>query len=306
MSHLITLESAMEHFFNHLMAERGSSPLTLSAYRSDLLGLRSFFAPEHPLSEITASDLDRFLAQLSDTQSSNTLARKVSCLRQFFSYFIENESLTQNPAEHLSAPKKARSLPKALSTDEMSQLLRSTLEFNPYTGPLKEALSLRDRALVLLLYATGLRISELLQLTLDRIDQENEMVRTIGKGNKERLVPYARAAYEALDAYLTSGRPQLSPKSSHVFLNTQGTPLSRQAFWISLKKIAAHAKLPQTLSPHTLRHTFATHLLEGGIDLRTLQSLLGHSDISTTQIYTHVAPEHLKEVHDRFHPRAQD
>lgn len=246
------------------------------------------------------SDYLSFLYQYG--QKATSIARKASALRQFFKFCCLERGLQKNPCEHLQSPSPETKLPQSLSVDEITALLRAADTGLPATQPAAQA---RDRALVYVLYATGLRISELVGLCLDQIDLAEGLIRVKGKGSKERIALIAPLAGEKLLNYLESFRDSFKPLSSHLFLNCRGTPLSRQAVWKTLKKLAVHAGISTTLSPHLLRHSFASHLLQSGIPLRSLQLLLGHSDLSTTQIYTHLAPEHLQTAHRRFHPRGE-
>jgi integrase/recombinase XerD len=228
--------------------------------------------------------------------SRSSIARKASAIRQLYKYLCLEHGLGSNPAERIEAAAPSRALPKAISREDIGRLLAAADESNP-----------RDRAMVYLMYATGLRVSELVGLSLHDLDLAQEYVRVKGKGDKERIAPFVPIAGELLAAYLNDHRPALAQRSSEkcdfVFLNPSGRGLSRQSFWKTLKALALQAGIATPLSPHTLRHSFATHLLASGIPLRSLQMLLGHADLSTTQIYTHVTPEHRKAAHRKFHPR---
>jgi integrase/recombinase XerD len=273
-----------------------------------------------PLEAITTERLRSYLAGLSTPEHPGgplraaSVARKSSCLRQFFKFCCLELGLRANPAEGLGSPKLPRRLPKALSREETSALLASLEPGLPYREErLREALQARDRAVTLLLYASGLRVSELTALTFHQLDLQLGYVRVLGKGNKERIVPFAPVAGQALSTYIDRYRPALlrgsrdtagaPSESDPVFVSAAGAGLTRQAVWQLMKALAAAAGLRRELSPHVLRHSFATHLLRSGMNLRSLQTLLGHSDLSTTQIYAHVAPEHLKDAYLRFHPR---
>jgi len=302
------LQPAVGAFLDALQVDRGSSRHTLGAYGRDLRQWIDGLPATHTtLDQISSSDLETFLALLSQQgQSARSISRKTSTLRQFFKFACLELGLQKNPAEQLALPKLGKSLPKFLSQKETESLLAQLDPGLPYQDEtLAQALQARDRAMVVLLYASGLRVSELLSLTTHHLDLEQGYLRVRGKGEKERIVPFAPYAGEIIRSYLETQRAALTPQTDHVFLNHSGTPLSRQSFWKSLKLLAQHAGIRRTVSPHVLRHSFATHLLEAGMNLRSLQMLLGHSDLSTTQIYTHITPEHLKDAHRRYHPRGE-
>ena len=230
--------------------------------------------------------------------SGRTQARILSALRSFYRFLQEESLRKDNPTLPLQGPKPRRTLPHTLSELEVETLIHQPKTESPR--------GLRDAAMLEVLYATGLRVSELISLTLDQLELEAHLIRTIGKGSKERLVPIGKAATRCLTEYLDKGRPPLLkyPMAPYVFLNNRGGRLSRQGFWKILGQYGRQAGILKKISPHTLRHTFATHLLEGGADLRSIQTMLGHADISTTQIYTLVTHEHLREAYRRYHPRA--
>jgi integrase/recombinase XerD len=295
------MDILLDRFLNFLVVEKGLSPNTLEGYSRDLNRYLRFLEAkgETDLSRTQTEDLYAYLMDLKQNRfSPRTQARHLSALKSFYRFLQEEGIRPDNPARPLRGPKPLRSLPKTLSEKEVDLLIGRPRTDSP-TG-------LRDAALLEVLYATGLRVSELTGLTLDQLDLETPLIRTLGKGSKERLVPLGRSAYQALKAYLEKGRPALikNPMVPWVFLNRLGGRLTRQGFWKILKSYGARCGLSLKVSPHTLRHTFATHLLEGGADLRSIQTLLGHADISTTQIYTLVTREHLREVYRRFHPRA--
>lgn len=300
----------IEAFLSAQKVDRGAADKTIEAYRRDLLQWISYSSHRLPhlcpalrVQDFDLSHLSDYLASLhKEGQKPASIARKTSALRQFFKFCCMERGLQHNPTEQLQSPRPDQRLPQSLSVDEVSALLRSTEPGLPTLHPRTQA---RDRAMVYVLYATGLRISELVGLRLDQIDLEAGFIRVKGKGGKERIALLAPVAGEQLQTYLREFRETFAPQTNHVFLNHRGTSLSRQAFWKTLKKLAIHAGISSTLCPHMLRHSFASHLLQSGIPLRSLQMLLGHSDLSTTQIYTHLAPEHLKSAHRRFHPRGE-
>lgn len=304
---------ALKLFLDARKIDRGSATPTITAYRHDLEQLACELPEKSdtPIETIESEDLHRFLKKLHHAKAKPaSVARKVSAIRQFFKFGMLELELTSNPADSLRSPAQAKRLPKFLSHESVERLLFALREGLPYAEPIRESLVLRDRAMVVLLYATGLRVSELVGLSLHEIDLSLDYVRVIGKGGKERIVPYARPAREAIQEYLERGRPELVRErlrqgevAPRLFVSRRGEGLSRQSFWGTLKDLALLAGLDEEISPHRLRHSFATHLLQAGMGLRSLQALLGHSDLATTQIYTHVTPEHLKELHKKYHPR---
>jgi integrase/recombinase XerD len=293
-------------FLAYLEFERGLSRNTLEAYRSDLLQLG-----EH-LRRAGVDALDAGHAELADfvatlaagseeraPASPATLQRKVACMRSFYRHLRRQDVLTDDPTAHLRAPRQSRRLPHVLSREEVATLLAQP------TGT--EPTALRDRALLEVMYACGLRASEAIGLAVGDVDLEDGILRARGKGAKERLVPIGSAAARALEAYLSRGRPILAGDrlESRLFLNHRGSGLTRQGLYKIVQRHARTAGLAGRMSPHTLRHTFATHLLAGGCDLRSLQEMLGHADIATTQVYTHLSADRLKDVYFDAHPRAR-
>jgi integrase/recombinase XerD len=312
------LSAAIEAFLDALQVDQGSSRHTLAAYGRDLRQLEAFLlGPSKndasakpnggPDLLVTPDQLEAFLATLShQKQSARSISRKTSAIRQFFKFACLELGLRTNPAEQLQLPKMSKSLPKFLTEKETESLLAAAQPGLEYRDPKQApALQSRDRAMLVLLYATGLRVTELLSLTTHSLELQQEYLRVKGKGEKERIVPFATYAGDLLRSYLDETRPALKPASDHVFVNHQGKPLSRQSFWKILKELSRQAGIRKNVSPHVLRHSFATHLLQAGMNLRSLQMLLGHSDLSTTQIYAHVTPEHLKDAHKRYHPRGE-
>jgi integrase/recombinase XerD len=290
----------IDTFCDTLWLEDGLAKASLASYRSDLLRFAGWLA-EHRLGTLCNADdvaLTRFVAALSQTLRASSQARYISTLRRFYRHLLARGRSSTDPTLKIAMPAKPSRLPKVLSEAQVDALL---------AAPKNEtALGLRDRAMLETLYATGLRVSELVSLKLHEVNFDMGVVRVFGKGNKERLVPLGEEAIDWLRRYLTEGRPALLDKrqSDDLFVTTRGAAMSRQAFWQLIKRYALHAGIdPARLSPHVLRHAFATHLLNHGADLRVVQLLLGHSDISTTQIYTHVARERLKSLHAAHHPR---
>lgn len=278
--------------------EKGLANNTLEAYRRDLTRLGAWLA-NRPLSSVTLNTLRSYLDHLRASGLCNTsIARQVTTLRGFFGFLVEEADLRSNPAELLVAPKIGSSLPKFLDSSSVDQLLAAP-PADSHTG-------LRDQAMLHLLYATGLRVSELIKLRVADLDEFDGTVRVIGKGNKQRLVPVGREALRSIARYSTAQRPSLlkGRVSPYLFVSARGTPLTRQGFWKLLRTHGKSAGIFRGLSPHVLRHTVATHLLEGGADLRSVQTILGHADIGTTQIYTHVMRSRLRQTIEAHHPRA--
>jgi integrase/recombinase XerD len=289
----------IELFLDALWMERGLSENTLAAYRHDLGGLAGWLAGRGcSLLEARREDLlDYLAARVAGGARPRTTARLLSAMRRFFRHQIRAGRLHADPSARIDTPRIGRPLPDSLSEQEVEALLDA-----PDTG---DALGLRDRAMLELLYACGLRVSELVNLSTEQVNPVQGVVRLVGKGRRERLVPLGEEAGEWLQRYRSASRPQLAGAvlAPHLFITRRGRGMTRQAFWHRLRNYAIKSGINKPLSPHTLRHAFATHLLNHGADLRVVQMLLGHSDLSTTQIYTHVARERLKELHARHHPR---
>lgn len=294
-------DSILDQYLNFLLVEKGLSLNTLESYSRDLIYYFRFLEAKDitDLSQTHPATLYEYLGSLKDRKlSSRTQARTLSAIKSFYRFMQEESLRKDNPALPLQGPKPKRSLPKTLSEMEVETLLHQPKPGSPR--------GLRDVAMLEVLYATGLRVTELISLTLDQLELEAHLLRTMGKGSKERLVPIGRTASNHLLEYLQKGRNLLLKERSvpWVFVNNRGGRLSRQGFWKILRDYGRQAGITKKISPHTLRHTFATHLLEGGADLRSIQTMLGHADISTTQIYTLVTSEHLREAYRRYHPRA--
>ena len=300
-------EGLVLDFLSYLELERGLSRNTLNAYRTDLLQYGAFLS-EHELDALAArpADLGDFLVDLATGNgrpacSAATVHRKTACLRSFYKHLRRDELIGDDPTASLSAPRRAKKLPQVLNYAEVQQLLAAPRGSEPT--------ALRDRALLEAMYACGLRASETIGLEMTDIDLEQGLLRARGKGSKERIVPLGRKAIAAISAYLRGGRPKLVPPERHearLFVNFRGGPLSRQGLYKIVQRHACEAGLSGRMSPHTLRHSFATHLLAGGCDLRAVQEMLGHADIATTQMYTHLSGERLKEVYFESHPRATE
>jgi integrase/recombinase XerD len=299
-------ESLVLDFLAHLEFERGLSHNTLAAYRTDLLQFGRFIATRDLEATVAQPrDLSDFLADIAAGDgngrapcSTSTVHRKAACLRSFYRHLRREELTNDDPAARLAPPRRGRKLPEVLSYSEVQRLLAQPRGNDPA--------AIRDRALLELMYASGLRASETITLEIGDVDTEHRIVRARGKGSKERLVPVGQKAVTAVRAYLRSGRPHLahSGDKRNLFLNFRGGQLTRQGLYKIVLRHAKTAGLDGKMSPHTLRHSFATHLLSGGCDLRSVQEMLGHADLSTTQLYTHLSGEELKEVYFKAHPRA--
>ncbi|NJB66813.1 integrase/recombinase XerD [Desulfobaculum xiamenense] len=288
----------VDAYLEHLLVVRGLSENSLAAYQADLAAFTAFLDDKRAaVGDVSQQDLSLYLFHMRRKGlTSRSLARHLSTLRGFFAW-LEDEGLAHgNPSQYLENPKLPLKLPEVLSMEEMAALLERPR--------LEDKLGFRDRVMLELLYAGGLRVSELISLKPFDFDPQVGVLKVFGKGAKERLVPIHYAAQEFLETYLRHWRSMFSPKEDFIFLNRSGKGLSRQAVWKCVKRYATEAGITRDISPHTFRHSFATHLLEGGADLRTVQILLGHADITATEIYTHVQSGRLKRMHSQFHPRS--
>ncbi len=299
------IEPLILDFLAYLELERGLSRNTLEAYRCDLQQFGQFLGRRRlGALEARHGDIAAFLTELADGQggrppvAATTLGRKIACLRSFYRHLRREGTIEYDPTAELHGPRKPQRLPRVLTRDEVNRLLAQPRGVDP--------LAMRDRALLELMYASGLRASEAIGLELADVDLEEGMVRARGKGSKERLVPIGRQALAALRGYCRSARPELlgDASQSRLFLSRRGSGLTRQGLYKIVQGHARRADLAEKMSPHTLRHTFATHLLAGGCDLRSLQEMLGHADLATTQVYTHLSAERLKDAYFSAHPRA--
>jgi len=290
----------LESFVDYLSFERGLSDRTLSAYQRDLEKLLVFLKGKgrNEPADVLPQDLREFVFHLKDSGlAPSSIRRTLSALRGYFAFLLEEGVLEVDPSERLESPRAWRKLPDVLSVEEVEKILEAPNPDHPMYW--------RDRSILEVLYATGMRVSELVELRISNLDLGEGLCTVFGKGSKERLVPLGRPARRALDRYLREVRSQMDSGKGEgrVFLNHRGRPLSRAAIWELVKRYASRGGIHRKVSPHTFRHSFATHLLEGGADLAAVQELLGHADISTTQIYTHVDREYLREVQRTFHPR---
>jgi len=307
----VQLERAVDAYLRHISIERGLSDHTVAAYRRDLAGYVAWLSARgiRDSSDVTVALVTAFAAERASAEpppAASSLARLQSSVRGLHRFLAREGIESDDPTGRLRPPKAARRLPKALTIDQVERLLDAS---GPEAGEAEasELIGLRDRALLELLYATGARVSEVVQLDVDDLSH-GDVVRVRGKGSKERIIPVGSYARSALDAYLTRSRPELSRRgraTPRLFLGARGAPLSRQSAWLVIQHAAERAQLTAHVSPHTLRHSFATHLLQGGADVRVVQELLGHASVATTQIYTHVSVDALRDVYATSHPRAR-
>jgi integrase/recombinase XerD len=290
------LSGAVKSFLDFCRVEKGLAANSIHSYQLDLGRLNSNLdVPE----EASPADLAGYVESLYRAGlSARTIARHITTLRNFYSFLTREGEIDCDPAEHLALPRQWSTLPKYLNRDEVERLLAA-----PSAG---KPAGFRDRAMLELLYATGLRVTELCRLDISAVEQDLGVLRVIGKGNKQRIVPFGQAAGEAVERYLTHGRPLLlkGRASRFLFVTARGSAMTRQAFWKLLRGHGRKAGIFRNLTPHVIRHSFATHMVEGGADLRSVQIMLGHADISTTQVYTHVARGRLRQIVDQHHPRA--
>jgi len=289
----------IDKFLDHLWLEDGLSRNTLSSYRFDLYNFSNWLNKTNSifLENVTKSDIQQYLSFKFPSSKARSISRSLSTLRRFYRFLYREKKITTDPTLQIQKPKITKSLPKSLSEDEVENLLEAP--------NLNIDIGIRDKAMIELLYACGLRVSELVNIQLTELNLDDGVIRVTGKGDKTRLVPMGEDAMDYIQKYLLSARGAIlkNKKSKYLFVTHHGKSMTRQTFWHSLKKYALIANIKQSISPHILRHAFATHLINHGADLRVVQMLLGHSDISTTQIYTHVARERLKTIHKTHHPR---
>lgn len=294
------IDSAIADYLHYIRIERGLSDNTIKSYHQDLQQFALYVTTEKlQLNDIDHIAILTWLDNLREQgKSNNSVIRMVTSLRKFFGYLLQEGLILHNPMTDVRPPKKAEHLPSVLTVAEIDALLAVPTETTP--------LGVRNRTLIEVLYATGLRVSELVNLKMSDLHLQLGLIQTIGKGDKERIIPIGEVAADWLEKYFSNSRLLLlkGNESPFVFLNDRGNQLSRQGVWKIIKKLVLLAGITKDVSPHTLRHSFATHILENGADLRIVQELLGHADISTTQIYTHISKKRLSEVYDNFHPRA--
>ncbi len=303
------MKENIESFLKYLLVEKGFSKNTEEAYRNDLSQLESFIAEEAAKrgespswSNFNRQEMLSYMLSLKEKKyASTTLARKVAAAKSFFKFLTDEHKVQQNPTENIASLKVGRSLPKPISVAQARRLLEA---------PSKESTpeAKRDKAMLELLYASGMRVSELVALNLGDVDTSGGFVRCFGKGHKERMIPIYPRASQCIEEYIKEARPHIVQNRSEenaMFLNVRGERLTRQGLWQILKGYAKEAKIEMEVTPHTLRHSFATHMLNGGADLRMVQELLGHANISTTQVYTHLTSDHVRKTYEKSHPRAK-
>ena len=301
------MQSSVDGFLDYMTVERGVSPNTLAAYGSDLAQLIEYLKTNYfngnggGWEGVDEDMMSQYLLHLHALEYSDTTrARKVASSKSLFNFLVDEGIVTRDPTENISSPRIGRSLPDTLSADEVDSLLVSASKQETSDG-------MRDQAMFEILYASGLRVTELVSLNIADLDLEQGTVRCLGKGSKERLIPVHSGAVAILRRYIDEARPAFTKNTSEcaLFMNRRGQRLSRQGFWLILKAQAKRAGIAKKITPHTLRHSFATHLLQGGAPLRHVQELLGHSSITTTQVYTHLTSEHVRTEYDKSHPRAR-
>jgi integrase/recombinase XerD len=302
---VLVMQEQIGKFLDFLAVEQGYSDNTIAAYRNDLSQLDGFLTEMDPpmtsWTEVKKDNIINYILHLKGREyTSSTVARKVAAIKSFFHFLLAEGTIEEDPTATLDSPKVKKRLPKALSHDLVSRLLAEAGKYSTPKG-------YRDKALLELLYASGMRVSELVLLNIDDVNLASANVRCFGKGAKERIIPIYDRAVRALAEYLQKGRPRLlkTPNEKALFLNHRGNRLTRQGLWLIIKHYADEIGMGSEITPHTLRHSFATHMLSGGAGLREVQKLLGHANISTTQVYTHVNSERLREVYDESHPRAK-
>ncbi len=294
------MKELIDTFLNYLSVERGLSNNTIISYRHDLNAYINFLEARHidALSKITKDDITNFMfAQKEKSVSVNSIARRLAAIRMFHRFLARERILKSDPTNLIDSPKLWKKIPDTLSLNEVEALIAQP--------DIRGKQGIRDKAILETLYATGMRVSEAVNLKSDNVNLDIGFLRCIGKGNKERVIPLGKKAITSLKRYLGISRPHLLKKreSEFLFLNRFGKKISRQSLWKIIKRYAREARIKKTIRPHTLRHSFATHLLERGADLRSVQEMLGHSNISTTQVYTHINKDRLKAMHRMFHPR---
>lgn len=297
---MVRIDSLIDNYINYILVEKGLADQTVESYSRDMTRYADFLS-ENKIASVSDDDtyliLKYMITLRDDGLSPKTRARHLVTLRGFYTFLFQESVIKKNPSKLIDFPKSGLTLPDTLDTDEISSIIDCT-DQTSHRG-------IRDAAMIELIYAAGLRVSELVNLKTTDINLEASFVRVFGKGSKERVIPVGSYAKIKVDSYLSYSRPWLlkGNVSKFLFVARAGNPMTRQGFWKMLNRYALKAGLTKTVTPHTLRHSFATHLLEGGADLRVVQVMLGHSDISTTQIYTHITKDHLKKIHKQYHPR---
>ncbi len=294
------MNELIEEFLNYLSVERGLASNTLSSYKRDLARFFEYLKSRHiaSIQRVSRQTVNSFMLSEKDRGlSANSISRELACLKSFLKFLLMENKIKEDVTSVIESPKLWKKLPFTLSIDEVDLLLKSP--------NVRDVMGTRDKASLELMYATGMRVTELISLKMNDVNMDVGFVKCLGKGGKERIIPFGRKAKESIVRYLAKARPSFLKKkvSNFLFLTRLGKPMSRQSFWKTIKKYARLAGIKKDITPHSLRHSFATHILERGADLRVVQEMLGHSDISTTQIYTHVNKDRLKSIHHKFHPR---
>ncbi|MBU1148133.1 MAG: site-specific tyrosine recombinase XerD [Candidatus Omnitrophica bacterium] len=294
------MNELIEEFLGYLSVERGLAKNTLVSYKRDLQKFFDYLKSRRVASveRVSRQMIGSFmLAEKDRGLSANSVSRELACLKTFFKFLVRERKITEDATSVIESPKLWKRLPDTMDLDEVEKLLKMP--------NVREIMGARDKASLELMYATGMRVSELINLKMDDVNMNLGFVKCFGKGGKERIVPFGKKAKESITRYLDRARPSFLKKkvSNALFLTRLGKPMSRQTFWKTIKKYTREARIKKDITPHSLRHSFATHMLERGADLRIVQELLGHADISTTQIYTHVSKDRLKSIHKKFHPR---
>lgn len=290
------IDTYIDEFIDYLIIDKKYSENTIKSYKNDLKKFENYINKQ--INNISDFDIKNYIKHLNkENDDTKTISHNISTLRSFYKFLLIEKKVNKNPMEYIELPKIRKSLPKTLSIEEIDKLLDINLT---------DAFSYRNKAMLELMYSSGLRVSELVNVNIHDVDTSNCIIRIMGKGSKERIVPLGDYAIRYIELYLKEYREKLIKKemNHYLFLNNHGKKMTRQGFFKILKQIAKEKNIKTEFSPHTLRHSFATHLLNGGADLRSIQEMLGHSDISTTQIYTHVSKEKLKENYNNFHPHA--
>jgi integrase/recombinase XerD len=294
------MNELIEQFLSYISVEKGMANNTLSSYKRDLFKFADFLKSKkiYSIEQVSRQMINSFMmAERERGLGSNSVSRELACIKSFFKFLLKENMVKEDAANIIESPKLWKKLPFTLSVEEIEVLLNAP--------NVRDPIEARDKACLELMYATGMRVSELVNLKIDDINIDVGFAKCFGKGSKERIVPFGRKAKESLERYLEKSRPQFLKKniSNSLFLTRLSKPMSRQMFWKIIKKYVKIARIKKKVTPHSLRHSFATHILERGADLRIVQEMLGHSDISTTQIYTHVSKDRLKSIHQKFHPR---
>lgn len=294
------MNELIEQFLSYISVERGMANNTLSSYKRDLYRFADFLKSKKvdSIDKVSRQMINSFMmAEKERGLASNSVSRGLACIKSFFKFLLKENIIKEDAANIIESPKLWKKLPFTLNVKEVETLLNAP--------NVRDPMEARDKACLELMYATGMRVSELVNLKMDDINMAVGFVKCFGKGSKERIVPFGKKAKESLVRYLEKSRPRFLKKkiSNFLFLTRLGKPMSRQTFWKIIKRYAKLAKIKKKVTPHSLRHSFATHILERGADLRIVQEMLGHADISTTQIYTHVSKDRLKSIHQKFHPR---